>query len=315
MRVLITGVTGFIGSHVAELCISEGDQLIGITRSGRWRADVPPELAAKCRLRAWDIVQAGHAALFAEIQAFSPEVVYHFAGMSIPSQCGQETPTRQAFAVNVGGANHVLDMVQQLEPQPKFVFASTVHVYARVDSGDPYVSEDAPLDPISAYGKTKLACETNILGRMYGRKGVRASIVRGFHHVGPRQPQGLMLTDWLSQLATPGCVELKVKSTNSYLDIIDVRDAAVAYRLLGQGRFPDGIYNLGSGRISKSGDVLQAILKHLGRTVRVVEHSSVEQWNAIADIRKLRLLGWNPRRSYHDAIASMIATANRAGDR
>ena len=121
-----------------------------------------------------------------------------------------------------------------------------------------------------------------------------------------------MLTDWLGQLRDPNCVNLQVRSTNSYLDLIDVRDAARAYLLLGQDDTASGIYNLGSGKITRSGDVLQAILTLFDRTVSVVEGSSLEQWNAIADIQKLSALGWETEFGYPETIAAMISNPKRS---
>ena len=116
-----------------------------------------------------------------------------------------------------------------------------------------------------------------------------------------------MLTDWLNQLVDPNCSELQVRSTNSYLDLIDVRDAAEAYLIMAESP-ATGIFNLGSGNISKSGDVLQAILELVGRHPKVTTQSEDERWNAIADISKLKSLGWEPKHSYRQTISSMISS-------
>ena len=306
MKALITGISGFVGSHLGELLVARGDKVMGVGKSGQWRADAPAVLTESASLDAWNIESPAVDSLVEKIQAFAPDAIFHFAGMSIPTQCGMDTPTSTAMRVNVDGTHNVLDLAEKLSSKPKFIFASTVHVYERVTGSAPYVREDSSLDPISAYGQTKLACEQEILRRM--DSGLQACIARGFHHIGLRQPDGLMLTDWLNQLADPDCTELTVRSTNSYLDLIDVRDAALAYMMLAKNDAATGVFNLGSGQISKSGDVLEAILALIGRRPAVITQTEDERWNAIADISKLKSLGWGPKHSYQQTISSMISS-------
>lgn len=302
MRAVITGLTGFIGSHLAESLAQQGHDVLGLGRTDRWRADTPAIVQQRCQLHSWDLRHPISVTTQHTLQDFAPDAVFHFAGISIPAQCGRLDPTPDALAVNVGGTRHLIGSIAKLPSSPKLVFTSSCHVYQAVSSSNPYVTESAPIDPVSAYGKTKLQCEELI--REYDPS--RACIVRGFHHVGPRQPAGLMLTDWLDQLSDPECLQLRVKSTNSYLDMVDVRDAVEAYELLATDETASGVYNLGSGRISRSGEVLQAILDVMDRQVDVVEESADERWNPIADIQQLKSIGWSPSRDYRDSIRAMV---------
>jgi len=305
LKALITGVTGFIGSHVAEHLLLRGDEVAGVGRT-TWHANAPQGLTDRVELLSWDIQSPPSEQVRDRVEAFNPEVIYHFAGISIPAQCGADSPTPQALAVNVGGTRHVLDLAQRLD-NPKVVFASTCHVYDHVSAANPFVTEDSPIKPISAYGQTKLASEEEIHARVRAGQ-LDACIVRGFHHIGPRQPSGLMLTDWLEQLADPMLQELHVRSTNSYLDLVDVRDAAVAYRTLAERGAVGRVYNLGSGRISRSGDVLTAILEDIGRQPDIVVRSIEERWNTIADVTRLADLGWLPKIEYLETVRDMLRT-------
>ena len=305
MKVFITGITGFVGSHLAEWLLERGDQVMGVGESGRWKSSAPDALVKSIELSSWDIRHPATENLVDRLGQFQPDVVFHFAGVSIPAKCGVDGPTPMAMDINVAGTHNVLDLVERIPIPPKFVFASTVHVYDRVTRVAPFVTETAKIRPISAYGETKLACEQEISRRLAG--GLSACVVRGFHHIGPRQPDGLMLTDWLNQLADPNCTQLRVRSTNSYLDLVDVRDAARAYRLLADSP-ATGIFNLGSGEISKSGDVLAAILETLDRQPTVIVDSDEERWNAIADITKIGSLGWQPSISYPQTVRSMLTS-------
>jgi len=305
MRVFITGVTGFVGSHLAELLLRSGDHVLGATDRGKWREDVPDTLPTAIQLLAWDITCAPAVAVTNAVTQFAPDVVFHLAGMSIPSQCGGRTPTPRAREVNVDGTRHVLDFILALPSRPRLIFASTCHVYAPVSGNSPTVDENARIDPLTAYGKTKLGAEYEILLRIREDR-LDACIVRGFHHIGPRQPSGLMLTDWLEQLVDETKSQLNVRCRNSFLDLIDVRDAAEAYRMLGEKGEAGGIYNLGSGKIHRSGDVLESILAMIERKIKVVERTAEEQWNAIANISRLKSLGWQPHRCYDQTISDML---------
>jgi GDP-4-dehydro-6-deoxy-D-mannose reductase len=211
----------------------------------------------------------------------------------------------------VDGTSNVLDLALQLPSPPRIVFASTCHVYDRVNKTAPVVCEGSPLNPISAYGQTKLLGEQEIQRRV-AISSLDACIVRGFHHIGPRQPAGLMLTDWLAQIG-PDCPEIKVRSTNSYLDLVDVRDAARAYYLLANKETSVGVCNLGSGRISRSGDVLDALLAQVNHPINIAVESDREQWNAIADTSVLNSLNWKTKINYEQTISDMLSyqTASR----
>ena len=305
MRSFITGITGFVGSHVGELLLRNGGEVLGAGYRG-WRADTPSQLSSSVDLLRWDIREPASPDVRQRVLEFNPDVVFHFAAISIPALCGTDGPTDQAIAVNVNGTTHILDLVEQLPNKPRFVFSSTCHVYGRVDRDSAIVAETTALDPISAYGETKLQCEQEILRRNAAGL-VNATIARGFHHIGPRQPSGLMLTDWLEQLLDPATSELQVRSTNSYLDMVDVRDAARAYEKLATQGLAGEIYNLGSGRTSNSGQVLRDLLSLVNRDLDVVAKSNDERWNTIAEISKLSSLGWEATTSYTQTLSDMLA--------
>ena len=107
MKAFITGITGFIGSHVAEHLLSEKDTVLGTARSG-WHEDAPSTLVNAVELVPWDIGEAAPPDVLERVKTFDPDVVFHFAGISIPALCGgKDGPTDQAVRVNVHGTNPV----------------------------------------------------------------------------------------------------------------------------------------------------------------------------------------------------------------
>lgn len=293
---------------MAELLLREGGEVIGAARAG-WHDNAPSSLVDSAKLLQWDICDPANQTVIDRLRDYQPDVVFHFAAISIPALCGSDQPTPQALSVNFNGTRNLLDLVEKLPNSPTVIFSSTSHVYGRVTRENAKVTEDSALSPVSAYGQTKLKCEQEIRRRVES-ESIKGIIARGFHHIGPRQPSGLMLTDWLDQLADKNITQINVRSTNSHLDLVDVRDATQAYQLLATSGKNGETYNLGSGRIANSGDVLRVILSMADRKLKVVAGSEEERWNAIADVSKLNSLGWSPRIEPPQTIGDMLRMAN-----
>lgn len=83
MRVLVTGISGFVGGHLAEHLVAAGDLVIGLSASGRWPADLT-HLAKTVRLEPFDLVEQGEADLAELVRRKQPEVIYHLAAQSNP---------------------------------------------------------------------------------------------------------------------------------------------------------------------------------------------------------------------------------------
>ena len=129
MRVLITGVTGFVGSHLADHLVDAQVPAIGTSYEGRWRFGVGQSTRDSVPVRRWDITQPANDEFVAWVNEFDPAVVFHLAGASVPADCGGEEPNQHAVATNVRGTVNVLDLVGRLQSTPHVVVASSCHVY------------------------------------------------------------------------------------------------------------------------------------------------------------------------------------------
>ena len=292
MRVWITGVTGFLGSHLAEHLLACGDQVLGTSRSGRW----PPwlnHLRSRVPLLSWDLRRPVPAPVWDAVASFAPQAVYHLAALSLPDRCGSREPTAEALAVNVEGTRHVCQVAWQLSPRPRLLLASSGHVYCSPPRFGYRLDERSPLEPRNGYGRSKLLAE-QVLGR-HAAAGLPAVVVRSFNHAGPRQDRHLMLAQWCWQLAA-GQQRLVVRNRNTWLDLLDVRDAARAYRAVMLQGSPGLVYNVGAGTAVCSGWVLKLLLQRAGARVSVEETSPGLRRNPVADTSRLaRHTGWCPR--------------------
>jgi GDP-4-dehydro-6-deoxy-D-mannose reductase len=294
VRALITGITGFAGQYLAEHLVECGDEVIGSTYLEAWNRDVAPAVRHAVPLFEWNLTEPIPAAARAQLQARAVDWLFHLAAISVPSECGGGQPSPLATAVNVEGTRAVLELARSLHPQPRVLIVSSSHVYAPVSPDRPYVAEDAPLGPTAAYGITKLRSEQ--VGHEAARHGLDVIIARAFQHAGPRQLAKFMLPEWVEQFVRPGREPIHVVTLDSLNDLSDVRDVVRAYRTLLHYPQTRGIYNVGSGRNVRSGDIFQRLVQLTGRASGVMEQSPGLRQHPVADISRIhRDTQWSPQ--------------------
>ena len=182
MRVLVTGVSGFVGGHLAEHLIAAGDIVVGLSASGRW-----PEArrtARSVRLERCDLADGDQDELTDLLRRKQPEAIYHLAAQSNP-QASLADP-RGTWAVNLGGALNLLEAVRASGLRPRIVLVGTGVSYGNPAPEHLPVTEDCPLRPNNPYAASKAAAD--LLGIQHHlTHGADVVIVRPFNHAGPRQ--------------------------------------------------------------------------------------------------------------------------------
>jgi len=307
VKAFITGITGFAGSHLAEHLLRCGDEVVGCSRDGRWKGQIPATLVRDIPLFAWDVTRNIPDSAKRQLIALKPDCVYHLAAMSVPKQCGADEPTEAAWNANVLGTLSLVGLVASLPKRPRVLLASSCHVYAPVNQQDPFVNEEAPLGPVGAYGKSKLAAEQELLGAVRDGK-VDGVIARPFKHAGPRQNPRLMLPEWCIQMADGGGQPVRVLNMDSHFDITDARDVVRAYRLLAAGGRRGEVYNVGSGISRRSGDLVEQLRQVAGTRGSLVELSPGVKQEPIADISRLQqLTGWRPDIPLQKTLSDTLA--------
>lgn len=251
--VLVTGATGFAGSHLVEHLLGELPAVAAWANpSGR----TPASRGLDPRLR-WTSVdlldRRGVASALAELK---PSTIYHCAGSAHVGDSFSE-PER-ALRVNVLGTLNVLEGVRATGLACRVLVTGSAMVYRHaVDA----IGEDHPIGPSSPYGVSKLAQE--MLAMREGE--VPVLIARPFNHAGPRQASSYVTSSFAQQIAEieAGLREpvLRVGNLDSRRDITDVRDTVRAYRLLVECGTPGRPYNVCSGRAHRVGDLLDALVR------------------------------------------------------
>jgi GDP-4-dehydro-6-deoxy-D-mannose reductase len=313
VNAVITGVTGFAGSYLAEHLLAEGDCLLGCSRRGTWPAFVPKSLPPAVPLLAWDL---GHSAIGesaeSQIASFRPDCIYHLAGISVPGECGEQLPSPRAAAVNLGGASAILELAARLPRKPRVLFVSSSHVYDRQQASLGPLNERSPIAPRRGYGWSKWLAESMSVS-FARQQGIELIVARAFQHAGPRQLPRMMLPDWTQQFVGIGSCPVgdsnpvRVHNLSTTIDLTDVRDVVRAYRrLIEQGR-PGEVYNVGSGLARQTGEVFERLRAVAGQNCRVMELYPGIQHDPVADISQLAACThWRPIISLDQTLADTL---------
>jgi GDP-4-dehydro-6-deoxy-D-mannose reductase len=255
MRVLITGVAGFVGRHLAaHLFARGGHDVWGLARAGRELEG----LDERVRLLVADLTD--RPSVEAAIAEARPDAVYHLASQaSVKRSFDSPLETLQN---NIVGQVHLLDACVSSVPNARILVVGSNEEYGLTEPGELPIRESKELRPVSPYAVSKVT--QDMLGHQYFRaRGLRVIRARPFTHIGPGQAPGFVTTDFAMQLAQMelgrGEPTMAVGNLDGVRDFSDVRDIVRGYRLLIERGEPGEVYNLGSG----VGRTIRSILDQL----------------------------------------------------
>jgi GDP-4-dehydro-6-deoxy-D-mannose reductase len=313
---VVTGISGFVGGHLAEHLIAEGDLVVGLSASGRWPANLT-HLEKSVRIEKFNLIDHAEADLAELLRRKQPEVIYHLAAQSNP-QVSLSDP-RGTWTLNLGASLNLLEAVKASGQKPRVVLVGSGVCYGNPALEFIPVREDCPLRPNNPYAASKAAVD--LIGiQHYLAHGTDAVMVRPFNHAGPRQLPRYVLAALALQVAEVESghrSDLQVGNLDVVRDFTDVRDVVRGYRLIAQEGQPGEIYNLGTGRGTKIANALEH-LRSLAKTpisVRVdsARVRSVDQPLLVADASKLRAAtGWEPYYTIEQTLADMLEFCRRS---
>jgi GDP-4-dehydro-6-deoxy-D-mannose reductase len=311
VRALVTGASGFVGGHLAEHLIAEGDLVVGLSASGHWPRALA-HLGQSIRLERFNLVEQGEAELVELIRRKQPEVIYHLAAQSNPQ--GSLADPRGTWALNLGGSLNLLEAVKASGQSPRVVLVGSGVCYGNPAPEWIPVAECCPLRPPNPYAASKAAVD--MLGiQHYLTHATDVVVVRPFNHAGPRQSPRYVLAALALQVAEVEVGQrdcLEVGNLDVIRDFTDVRDVARAYRLVAQHGRAGEIYNLGTGQGTKIAVALEQ-LQSIARApvpirVDAARVRSSDQLLLIANAGKLRAaVGWEPRYEIEQTLTDMLA--------
>jgi GDP-4-dehydro-6-deoxy-D-mannose reductase len=269
MRVLITGITGFAGSHLADLMLEEGTEVYG---TARWRSSLDNIVhildciqLVECDLRDASSVKR----VLEEVQ---PQEIFHLGAQSfVPTSWKAPAET---LSTNVVGQINLFEAVLSLKLDATVQVAGSSEEYGMVFEHELPITEENPLRPLSPYGVSKVA--QDLLGYQYFMSyGLKVIRTRAFNHTGPRRGEVFVTSNFARQIADieAGHQEpvMKVGNLKARRDFSDVRDIVRAYRLSVQRCSPGEVYNICSGVARSVQEILDTLLSLTTAKIRVEE--------------------------------------------
>jgi GDP-4-dehydro-6-deoxy-D-mannose reductase len=305
LRVLITGISGFAGSHLAEHLVSRGDVVHGLAH------ERPPfrNLAVvqdRLRIHEGDITRLDDVE--GALAGSNADAVVHLAGMAVPTLAAADPVA--AFRINVLGTATVLTALER-RPKTRLVLASSADVYGAPDHVP--VDEDAPVRPANVYAATKVAAEA-LTRDLAARHAAPIVILRPANQNGPRQNPGLAASAFAKQIAEAeaGLANPVVRHgrLDAERDFLDVRDMARAYAAA-LGLAESGTFNVGSGRAVAIAEILDTLIALARIPVRAeLDPARVRGGDptrlALDTTRFRQKTDWSPRIALADSLRDTL---------
>lgn len=311
MNVLITGITGFAGSHLAEYILAHhpGVQVHGIIR-WRSRMDNVAGILGQVELHEADLKDM--VSLKKVLAACRPERIFHLAAQSfVPTSWRLPAET---FMINAVGQINLFETILDLKLDPRIQIAGSSEEYGLVHPDEVPMKETNPLRPLSPYAVSKVA--QDLLGYQYFKSyGLKVIRTRGFNHTGPRRGDVFVTSNFSKQVAEieKGKREpvIHVGNLDAKRDFTDVRDMVRAYWLAAEKGEPGDVYNLGTGSVISMHELLEMLIALSRTKLRIqvdperLRPSDVQILQA--DNSKFRALtGWAPTIPFEKTLADLL---------
>jgi len=311
MRVLITGITGFAGSHLAEYTLADQPEVevFGIVR---WRSRMENVLHFRDKVELIEADVKDMVSLQSCLAHIKPDRIFHLAAQSfVPTswKCPAET-----FATNAIGQINLFEAALSLKLSPRIQVAGSSEEYGQVYPDEIPMKETNPLRPLSPYAVSKVA--QDMLGWQYFRSyGLPIVRTRGFNHTGPRRGDVFVTSSFAKQIAEVEKGKRKpviyVGNLEAKRDFTDVRDIVRAYWLSLEKGEPGEVYNIGSGRSYSVREVLDTLLSLSKVKVKVeVDAKRLRPSDVpilLSDCTKFRkLTGWEPRIPFQQTMSDLL---------
>lgn len=249
MRILITGVSGFVGSHLAE---SYKDyDVYGLVRRRSPRVHIPGFV----KLVECDLTDS--FGVYESIKEIMPTHIHHLAAQSFVPTSWKEP--HSTFEINLFGTMNILEAVRRIDPKIKIHIVSTSEVYGNVEIP---IRESSIPKPASPYGVSKLAMENLCSQYSYSYK-MNIYITRAFNHTGPRRGEHFV-ESYIARSFALDNQHIVLGNINSIRDFTDVRDIVKAYKL-SFDTDPGVPYNICSGCGHSVKDIIKILCEITGK--------------------------------------------------
>jgi GDP-4-dehydro-6-deoxy-D-mannose reductase len=295
--ILITGLAGFVGSHLVDLLLQDPDvQIVGIIHPTHQIQHL--EENPRVTIYREDILKA--SSLKKILRRIKPDIIYHLAGMA---HVGESWTNRKAtIETNFNGTFNLLEACRSFTSFPKVLLIGSAECYGIVPPEKQPITEDFPLSPASPYAVSKIAQEA--LGIEYAcAEKLPVYLCRAFNHTGPRQRETFVCSAFAYQIAIamtqPPQHQIYVGNLIARRDFTDVRDVVRAYKSILDDGEPGEPYNVCSGNAPSIEEVLHQLIELSGHPFQIeidpTRFRPVDHPLILGSHQKLTTkTGWNP---------------------
>ena len=309
-RVLVTGVTGFVGSHLVDYMLTRDDcEIFGIRR---WRSpmDNVQHFVQRITLVECDLRDASSTR--DTLETVRPEWIFHLAAQSfVPTSWSAPT---ESLTTNILGQLNLFEAVRHLGLHPRIQLACSSEEYGMVHSDEVPIRETNPLRPLSPYAVSKVG--QDMLGYQYWMSWKMDVVrTRGFNHEGPRRGPVFVASDFAKQIAD---IEkgrrppvLSVGNLEAKRDFTDVRDMVKAYWLALEKCEPGEVYNICTGRAWSIREVLDCLLGMTSARIEVRQDPARLRPSDVPILRGdnqkfVKATGWQPTIPFDQTLRDML---------
>jgi len=317
MKYLITGITGFLGPHLANKLVTEGHEVFGLVRINMGRENdlrdiIPDDIFSKLKFVYSDL--CNYRKLLGIFKEEKFDGVFHLAAQTHPPT--SFTDPIGTWEWNVMGSVNLMTAMMDTQPECKFLFCSTVEVYGNEGIDGRKLNEDDKFLPANPYGASKAAIDMYIQERMKNKQ-MNAVIVRPFCFTGPRRGATFSISSDAIQIARMvlGKQEkvLRIGNLDTIRAVTDVRDIANAFFLVMTSPNTSGkVYNVCGGVPLKMRYYTDKLLELSGLT-DVEQRIDQKLWRPIdiqyqdGDATRIREeLGWEPTYTIDGTLADLL---------
>lgn len=306
-KVLITGSTAFVGSHLVDKMVDLEAEVHGLRRPRSPEFFVNPGAT----YHVGDITD--QSAVYYLITKIKPDFIFHLAAQSFVP-LSWEAPSL-TLSSNLIGSLNILEGVRLAHPEAKVLMAGTSEEYGKVYPQECPITENQPLRPLSPYGASKIGMD--MMCQVYAQSyDMQVVVTRAFNHTGPRRGAEFVTSKIAKKLAEIGLGEcdpvIELGNLDAVRDFTDVRDVIDAYMaIVDQGK-PGEVYNIGSGVGYSVKNVLDILLEISGlHDVEIRQNPQFMRPSdvpiLICDATKLKeKIGWQPTYKFEQTLRDLF---------
>lgn len=319
VKALITGITGMVGSHMADYLLKNTDwEIFGMYR---WRSPLDnikhlvSNINARNRIRLHYGELRDSNSINEVIKNIRPNYVFHLAAQSFPKT--SFTSAEDTLDTNIQGTFRVLEAIKEFVPSAKVHVCSSSEVFGRVPKEKLPIDEECSFHPASPYAISKVG--TDLAGRYYAEAyGINVMTTRMFTHTGPRRGDVFAESTFAKQIALieSGFQEpvIRVGNLESLRTFADVRDAVRAYHLLlTKDPIAGEYYNIGGNYTATVGEMLRTLIQMSEKKEQISVAVDPERLRPIdadlqvPDISKFnKHTGWKPKISFETTMSDLL---------